>query len=318
MRNAVDLTLQQLRCFIAVAEELRFARAAERLHVAVPSVSQQITALERRLDTPLFHRTSRHVELTNAGAELLPLARQVTASMAAVRAWGEQRREGAVTLRLGLVVSSPVCSAILAEASRELPRIRWDIRHLTLAEALAAVRSGAVDAALVPELEPPSPHGIRIEALWSEGRVLTVAATHRLAGRTAVDIAETDDETFFGVESDVSHRSRWFAVPRTSGREPRIRTVRRGVEEVLDMCSAGLGVGIAGTTTALSHARPELAYVPVRDIPDMTVYLLRGSGHGPGPVAAFARLAVRVAGQVAGRYGARPPSASSPVDPLTA
>jgi len=71
----VRMELQQLRCVVAVADELHFGRAAERLHVAQQSVSEQVRRLERELGTPLFVRTSRHVALTSAGAAFLPAAR---------------------------------------------------------------------------------------------------------------------------------------------------------------------------------------------------------------------------------------------------
>ncbi|MHC5560930.1 LysR family transcriptional regulator [Kocuria sp. U4B] len=83
----MDLTVHHLRCFLAVAEELHFGRAAARLHLSPSSLSEQVSGLERRLSRSLFRRSSRRVELTEAGRLLLPLAQEAVAAMDTVLAW---------------------------------------------------------------------------------------------------------------------------------------------------------------------------------------------------------------------------------------
>ncbi|MFE9858668.1 LysR family transcriptional regulator [Streptomyces sp. NPDC005780] len=114
----MDLTVQQLRYFVAVADELHFARAAQGLRISAPSLSQQIAALERKFGAPLFRRDARHVELTEPGAELLPMARRSIAALDDIVSWAEERRAGGAVVRVGLVVGSHIGSAILAEAAR--------------------------------------------------------------------------------------------------------------------------------------------------------------------------------------------------------
>ncbi|GAA4981600.1 LysR family transcriptional regulator [Kineococcus glutinatus] len=300
----MDLTVQQLRYFLAVAEELHFTRAAERLRVAPPSLSQQIAALERRMQVPLFRRTSRRVELTPAGADLVPLARRAVAALDDVHGWAARRRGDGERLTIGLVTGGQLCSAILAAAAAELPGVRWEVRRLGFAGYLDALRSGHVDVALVPLVGAPAVPGLRSVPLWSEGRVLVVAATHRLAGRADVGIEETNGERFVGAGVDEAAVADWFASPRADGSRPVVEPAASTLEEVLDLCSAGLGVNIAGATVVHDHARPDLRFLPVRDLPDVTVHLLRHPGDGTP--AALERLAREVVRQQAAQVGARP------------
>jgi DNA-binding transcriptional LysR family regulator len=132
--------LRQLRYFVAVAEELHFARAAERLHIAAPSLSQQIKALEASLGTPLFVRDRRHVELTPAGRMLLPDAREILEL--AARA---QRRVAGATgpLRVGYVSWLP--DQLTASAALDIRVDEWIMpSHVQIARVL----DGGLDAAV--------------------------------------------------------------------------------------------------------------------------------------------------------------------------
>ncbi|MGX7697048.1 LysR family transcriptional regulator [Gordonia polyisoprenivorans] len=119
----MDLTIVHLRYFLAVAEELHFTRAAQRLHISAPSLSQQIQQLERRTGVTLFRRTSRQVELTADGAALVPLARDAVAAMDTVIAWADSSGTASV-LRIGIAASSEMstaCSRRPSSATRTRP-----------------------------------------------------------------------------------------------------------------------------------------------------------------------------------------------------
>ena len=134
------MELRLLRYFVAVAEELHFARAAERLHIAAPSLSQQIKSLEASLGTPLFVRDRRHVELTPAGKMLLPDAREILEL--AARA---QRRVAGATgpLRVGYVSWLP--DQLTASAALDIRIDEWIMpSHVQIARVL----DGGLDAAI--------------------------------------------------------------------------------------------------------------------------------------------------------------------------
>lgn len=291
----MDVTVQQLRYFVAVAEELHFTRAAERLRIAAPSLSQQITGMERRLRTTLFHRTSRSVRLTDAGRELLPMARRAVAEVDGIAQWAHNRSSEGERLRIGTMVASGPASAIFTAATERFPEVRWEIRRFGFTGCFAALRAGEVDAALVAQVRPPAVAGITAVELWREPRVLVVPESHRLASRESVGIEETDDEVFVGAEDTPADD--WFADPRPSGARPRIDQVVRNFEEVLELCAAGVGVNIAGASAAETYPRPGVRYVPIADVPEAVTYLCTRAGTVPPLLRAFRQLAVRVAAE---------------------
>ena len=136
------MDLHQLRCFIAVAEELHFGRAADRLHISGPSLSQQISNLERELGTQLLVRDRRHVDLTPAGSQFLTDAREVLS--AAARAFDRTRNAGGEPpLRLGYVSWLPPEAAAIPD-----PRIRIDEWVLPSHTQAGRVAYGTLDLAI--------------------------------------------------------------------------------------------------------------------------------------------------------------------------
>ncbi|MEZ0163436.1 LysR family transcriptional regulator [Kineococcus sp. LSe6-4] len=301
----MDLTVQHLRSFLAVAEELHFTRAAARLHVAPPSLSQQVALLEKRLGTALFWRTSRHVELTEAGRELLPLARRAVGALDEVQSWAVRRASGDRVV-VGLVVGGPLCSAVVACSAGRSAGVTWDVRSLGFAEGEAAVRSGRVDVALVPAAHDPAVAGLRAVPLWREDRVLVVAATHRLAGRDGVSVAETSDERFVGVAGRPVALDAWFVSPRPDGRRPTVDPVAGTLEEVLNLCAAGLAVNIAGASVARTHPRPDLRFVPLVDVPPVTVHLVSRDGRRSPAQALLEQVAHELVAARAQEFGVLP------------
>jgi DNA-binding transcriptional LysR family regulator len=187
--------LRQLRAFVAVAQELNFTRAAERLHLGQQAVSKSVRRLERELGVTLLERTTREVRLTPAGAALLDgAARALDAADAAVARAREVGRGTAGTVRVGV---TPAVAAgerdDIVQALREgAPELSVSFRDLRPSEVAPALRSGEVE--VVVARTGPAGEELATARLRPTPAELRVPAGHRLAGREAAALAELDGE----------------------------------------------------------------------------------------------------------------------------
>ncbi|GAA3681005.1 LysR family transcriptional regulator [Arthrobacter ginkgonis] len=289
----MDLTTHHLRCFLAVARELHFGRAAASLHLSPSSLSGQVSALERRLGRPLFQRSSRSVELTEFGRGLLPLAEKAVSAFQEVLDWAGAEA-AAPSLRVGLMVSSPKFRDIMAAAAERMPDVQWQIRQLGFLDCHAALERGDIDCAFVAEVGDVPVPDVDALPLWEEDCVLVVSENHPLAGRAGVRLAEIAGETFLSVE-DKAASARWYSRIGSAGPEPRVLRTARNFEEILEMCGAGLGVNIAGASAPQTYSRPGLGFVPIVDAPPATTFLYLPRGPRPAALARFAQLAAEIA-----------------------
>jgi DNA-binding transcriptional LysR family regulator len=186
--------LRQLEAFVAVATELHFGRAAERLHLSAPTLSELIRRLERELGTPLLTRTTRRVALTSAGTELLARSKLILDEVAAARAAVRRMAGGdAGLVRVGLTPPvAPVLGPHLRElTARETPEVKVDLRRMWLPSLTAGLASGAVDVAITCGLPAgPDPDGIVTEVFCAEPLLVGVRPGHRLAGRDRIALAD--------------------------------------------------------------------------------------------------------------------------------
>ncbi|MFC0844205.1 LysR substrate-binding domain-containing protein [Streptomyces noboritoensis] len=184
------MELRQLRYFVAVAEELHFGRAAERLHIVQPTVSQQVRRLERELRLDLFDRTTRQVTLTAAGAAFLPHARAVLAAeRAGLDAMADHHAEQNAVLRIGTSVGLGTrLEHVLAALAESAPELTVTLTSSPTATRLRAVRDGELDAAFVRGASR-SP-GLDLLPVWKDPLVVALPAAHPLAADTAVHMAD--------------------------------------------------------------------------------------------------------------------------------
>jgi len=189
--------LRQLEAFIAVATELHFGRAAEKLHMGQSTLSDLIQRLEREMGTPLLMRTTRRVALSSAGAELLGRAETILDEVASAAAAVHRMAGGDTgTVRLGITPTvAPILSPHLAASLRaEVPEVELIVRRMWLTNLARAVAEGSIDVAITCGLVSDLP-GLVSEVFCGEPLLVSVRPDHRLARSTAVTLAQLKDET---------------------------------------------------------------------------------------------------------------------------
>lgn len=182
--------MRQVRYFVAVAEELHFGRAAERLHIGQPTVSQQIRRLEREFGLELFDRTTRTVTLRNAGQVFLPYARALLdAERAASEAMAGLRTEQDDTLRVGTSTGlGRRLEKLLSDLAERAPALLVELVSVPLATRLQQVRDRELDATFVRGAA--SMPGLELLPLWEEELVAALPARHPLAAEAEVALAD--------------------------------------------------------------------------------------------------------------------------------
>ncbi|HEY3503421.1 MAG TPA: LysR substrate-binding domain-containing protein [Actinocatenispora sp.] len=184
------MELRQVRYFLTVAEELHFGRAAERLRIVQPTVSQQVRRLEREFGLDLFDRTTRTVTLTAAGQAFLPRARAIVAAEdAALATMADVRAEQLSMLRLGTSAGLGArLEVLLADLAERAPDVIVELHSAPSAARLQEVRDGDLDAAFVRGTGY-SP-GLDLIPVWRDELVVALPASHPLAARDRVEIAD--------------------------------------------------------------------------------------------------------------------------------
>lgn len=243
-----DLELRHLRYFVAVAEELHFGRAAERLHLAQPPLSQQIRRLEEILGYPVFQRTSRAVRLTAAGEVFLERARRtlrnVSEDIDEARSIG-RGDEG--FLRVGFIGSSMLTPlpAMLGSYRSLYPKVQLRLSESYTASIAQSLHRGTVDAGFLRDGGPTE--GLHVEALFSEPFVAVLPATHRLAGRSMISATDLRDDpfVFFSPLAGALAYEKPISLCEAHGFRPRIVQEAPQWLTILRLVGAGLGVSIA-------------------------------------------------------------------------
>lgn len=273
----MDVSIHVIRYFCVLAEELHFGRSAERLNITPPSLSQQISRLERQVGVKLFERSPRNVDLTAHGRALLPLARRLQDDHDQVLDWARQIRHqaDAPALRVGVVAAGAgtLTTAVISTTLQRIPNARIEMRRMGFFEVLDELEARRVDVVFAPPV--PYPARVRSEPLWQEHRVLVVRSDHPFAARESISIDETADEVFVAVGSGPPEIVNWWVVdPRPDGSHPRRGPTADSIEGLLELVAAGAGVNIAGASAAHHYRRDELAFVRIDDIPPARIHLL--------------------------------------------
>ncbi|MGW1004727.1 LysR substrate-binding domain-containing protein [Streptomyces sp. NPDC002520] len=292
------MELRHLTGFVAVAEELHFGRAAERLHMAQSPLSQQIRLLERDLGVRLFDRTTRSVRLTPAGRALLEPARHLLAEASAVRRTVQAAHLGEVgRVTVGFAgASSYAALPVLTRAvTSELPGIELALVGQTYTgEALGRIAEGSLDLGFVAL---PVRRGVSARLVRRERLVLAVPDSHPLADRTEVAFAELEREPFvtFPVARGSAVREATVQACHDAGFAPRIVQEAPDSYNLLALVGAGVGVAVVVESARSIH----LEHVVFRrlagdDVPVLPIALGWRTGNHSAALQAVLRVAERV------------------------
>ena len=273
------MELWQVRYFVALAEELHFARAAERVGIGQSPLSRAIKDLEGQLGVRLFHRTSRSTQLTWAGEMLLQDARQILASVEhAERSISEVRRSWKGRLRIALCerVASVRISQVLARFRREEKEIELRVVNRSGARQIAELGEGLLDAGFAATSDCGK--GIRAEPLWSEKWVAALPVQHALARQPRVSLEELSREPLLLLSCDTAAGAPVHLTERVRAVNPRACIADDATNPLmlLTLIEAGAGIGILPASQAQMLPRERVAIRPLAGgPPPLHVYLLR-------------------------------------------
>lgn len=237
------MELHHLRYFEAVARLGNVTRAAQELHIAQPSLSKQIQALEGELGTQLFDRVGRRIELTDAGRLLLPYVRRVLREVEAARAALRERADltsGHVAIGAPPTIGARLLPDALAEFNSLHQNIELELHEAGSGPLVRQLLAGEVDLAVVPV---PQAHTAAID-LFTEELLIAVAPDHRLAKRGKIESSELAQEGFIMFPASYGLRDRTLQFWREAGLAPRVVLDGGEMATVLRLAAVGLGVAL--------------------------------------------------------------------------
>jgi DNA-binding transcriptional LysR family regulator len=291
-----NVGLRHLRAFVVLAEELHFARAAVRLHMSQPALSQTIRQLERGTGLRLLIRTTRHVELTAEGADVRDAALEVLAQFDQLM---ERARETAAGSRGQLCVGYIIGAAVdivprlLRVHAGRCPDVVVRTTEFDFSQPAVGLDDGRSHVAIIrPPIDLP---GAELMTLVSEPRVACLPESHPLAGRLQVSIQELLDEPIIAAPGEGPWRDYWLCCEYRDGAPPPVVDEAATFEAEFQAVASGRGISITAEAAARFYARPGLRFPRIADIPPCEVAVALPPD--PTPAArAFAEIAAATRG----------------------
>lgn len=261
------MEFRHLRYFIAVAEELHFGRAAERLHMAQPPLSQQIRQLEEELGFQLFHRTKRSVQLTEAGQAFLKEARRVLKQLEQAVQVGQLTHRGELgQLVLGFVSSAAynVLPTILRQFRASAPAVKLTLRELTTDQQLHRLRAGRIDIGL---LRPPvEEEGLAQLILLQEPLMVALPEFHPLAEHAQISLKAIANEPFILFPRHLAPGlyDQIISLCQTAHFSPNVAQEAVQMQTIVSLVAAEMGIAIVPASLQ-NLQRTGVVYRPVQE-----------------------------------------------------
>ena len=281
------MELRHLRAFLAVAETLHFARAAEALGISPPSLTEQIQALERELGARLFRRTKRSVALSEAGRLFLEETRPAMAQLDhAARVARRAGRGELGIVEIGFAASaaySGVLARCVAAWRRDHPAVELHLHEMESLPQIEALAEGRLDIGFVrpPVMTPP---GLVTARLHREALMLALPAAHPLAAEESLPAAALAGEAFIipDLEAGASFHHHTVAVAERGGFTPRLAHRGRDLFAVAALVGLGMGVAVVPESLCRSLTLPGVIFRPLRGpaiLADIAAAFRRGEGN---------------------------------------
>ncbi len=290
------MELRHLRYFAAVAEELNFSRAAERLHMAQPPLSVQVRALEAELGTPLLERDRRRVSLTQAGREFLDQARAILLAADSAKARARSAASGVVgKLVLGYTASS-MFNTVLPHSIRTFrnayPQVALTFREMSSLDQLDALHERTIDLGVLRKPDISTADGLSIEPWYAAPLLVVMADDHPLAAGPAVSVKDLRADPFIMYPRDAGIGLYWRVMElcRRAGFRPEIAQQVREASTIVGLVAAGAGVAIVPQDTRCIQLGG-VVYKPLTDaLAVSALHLAYRKGHPDKHVAQLTQM----------------------------
>lgn len=290
------MELRHLRYFVAVAEELHFARAAERLHIEQSPLSRAIKDLESDLNVQLFERTTRSTQLTWAGQVFLTESRRVLTTLEQAVSTTKAAATGyRGTLRIALSdgVAQPWFAALLAQCREEEPDVEIRLFEVALAAQIKGLRSSLYDAGFALSSEPGD--GITAQAVWNDPLVIAVPARHPLLAHKRIPLSELIRYPLVlcHPEQCEGYYRQIERILRTVNAMPTVAEHAASFDLMMTLVAAGYGLSFAKESHIAFCRHPEIVCRPLAGNPQvLTTYLLRANAEPSEPLSRFVNRAM--------------------------
>ena len=280
------MELRHLRYFVAVAEELHFGRAAARLFIAQPPLSQQIQQLERELGVALFARTSRRVQLTPAGAAFLVEARQILRQLEKAAGAAKRAARGETGwLGIGFAASATyeLLPAVLHDFRAAFPEVTLSLQELNAAEQASALQDKIIHVGLARPYAP-LPEAV-VNSVQREPFLVALPETHRLTALGSLALAALADEPFISFPElpKPSYAEVVRQACEEAGFTPRVVQEVREMQTALSLVAAGFGVALLPASVRHLH-RDGVVYRPLEEPAPRTELTVMSRLDDPSPV----------------------------------
>jgi DNA-binding transcriptional LysR family regulator len=290
------MELRRVRYFVAVAEELHFRRAAQKLHLAQPALSQQVRKLELELGADLLYRNKRTVALTTAGTAFLPEARRLLRQADEAMRTAQGAREGARgNLRVGHLPDyvPSMLLRIFARFGVTHPGILISPETMSMRRAIDDVGAGRIDVAVVGL---PAPVGeLEVTSIGVEGTVAAIADRHPLSGRPSIPLERLESEhiVLLPRTTNPTFFDGIAAACRTAGIAPTVvEAAEPDVMHALLTVAAGVGIALVPSSAAERYSAQGVTFRPIAaPSPTTEIALVSRADSNEMMVNAFLRIA---------------------------